>query len=52
MSPLNLCTLVLAVMLMLMPAEAAARGDLKDIIVQAKIPKGATSWDSGSALCG
>ena len=40
MSPLNLCTLVLAVMLMPMPAEAAARGDLKDIIVQAKIPKG------------
>ena len=40
MSRLNLYTLALTVMLMPMPAEAAARSDLKDIIVQAKIPKG------------
>ncbi len=39
MSRLNLYTLALAVMLMPMPAETAARSGLKDIIMQAEIPK-------------
>ncbi len=39
MPQLNLYTLALAVMLTPMPAEAAARNDLKAIIVQAQIPK-------------
>lgn len=40
MSRLNLYTLIFVVILMPKPAEAEDPGDLKDIIVQAEIPKG------------